>query len=947
MRIRKLVPGWFWIVLAAGLVLAIAVPARPAQAIGTANTWAALGTIQAGRATAAETSPLFSFDNNVFFASDSAGIQRSIDGGSTFTEVNNGLSDLRVGNLAVSPRFSFDSVLFASTPSGLFKSVDASGSWNRVAGGLPAVEVTGVAYSPSFATDGTLYAATLGFGLYVSGDGGTTWTLLSTTGLTDLSLTGVQVVEGDFGKLLIVVRTATKIFRSDDTGVTWTEKITGLPSGVEITTIELSPGFRTTRLAMLGTLANGVYRTADGGNNWNSVGLAGDGASNVFEFSSDFAADNTVFAGTTTGGFYRSTDSGATFTQKTAGLDRKNVTSVSVSNNYRSDRTVFAGGGQGGIFKTVDAGENWLEMGAGLNTARAGVIDFSNDYVNDGTMFVATQSGVFRSTDRGTTWSRISWNLPFRTVKSLAVSTNFSNDSHVLLGVEGNGIYRTFAGAGNAWIAQSSGLGTPIINNPNALALSPNFGVDLTGFAGGPGGVYRTTQSGAQWSPVGVGVIFADVNSLAVSPGFVNDLTVFAGTQGAGIYRSSTNGESWTAVSTGLGGFVIGQLSLSPNFAVDGTALAATDAGVFISTDRGSTWSATTLTSGSSAVVFASSSQAFAGTSGVNGAVHQSVDGGRTWSAITSGMPASEIVHLTVSPDFANDLNVFAGTGGRGAWVYKAASAGETTPAPTATPVGAAPTLGTATITTATVTSNLYLTDPTGLNTQLNHNVPNLNVLVDGQLRGANFRDHFDATGGMARWGLPTSEVFEETAGTLTQYYQRGVVDFHRRDDLGGVWLVERRLAWDFVGGGLGGSTDQGVEAQITNPNEGVVLEWGHKISDFDITGTDVGFRRFFDDLGGTQSFGFPKTDAREDTGGAGMLLAPGVDQGWIRQYFQAAVFEYHPEAPDGFKVQLSLLGDTLRDQNYPNNTWTGLTPFQAAGELADDAAFTVVAVSS
>ena len=946
MRFRKGIPGWLWMLLGAGLLLPIFLFARPALAIGTADTWVKLGPIQAGRATAAEASPLFSFDSNVFFATDSAGVFRSIDGGSTFTEVNNGLTDHRVSHLAISPRFNFDSVLFASTPSGLFKSTDASGSWTKLSGGLPAVEITAVAYSPNFATDSTLYAAVLGFGLYASANGGTDWTLLSTSGLTDLSLTGVQLVEGEFGNLIVIVRTATKVFRSEDSGATWAERTTGLPGSVQIVTLELSPDFRTSGLALAGTRSNGVYRTRNGGTSWSSVGLSADGPTNVFEFSTDYSADNTVFVGTSTGGFYKSTDNGATFTQKSTGLDRKNVTAISVSNNFRADKTVFAGGGEGGVFKTVDVGDNWAEIGSGLNTARTQVIDFSNNYVNDGTIFVATQSGVFRSADRGTTWSRVSWNLPFQPVRSLAVSSNYSNDGHVLVGVENNGYYRTFVGAGNSWVAQSVGLGTPVINGPNALALSPNFGTDLTAFAGGPGGIYRTTQSGAQWSLVSSGIVFADVSSLTVSPAYTSDLTVFAGTRGAGIYRSTTNGESWLAVSTGLGNFVISQVSVSPDFATDRTVLAATDAGVFISTDGGSTWAATSLTIGASAVVFAPGGRVFAATSGIGGAAHQSVDGGRTWSAITTGMPTSEIVSLAVSLDFANDKNIFAGTGGRGVWVYQAVSAVGATPAGTSTPAGAAPTLGTATITSATVTENLFVTDPTGLNTQLNHNVPNLNVLVDGQLRSANFKDHFEETGGVERWGLPTSEVFEESQGTLTQYYQRGVVDFHRRDDLGGIWLVERRLAWDFIGGGLGGSADQGVEPQITNPNEGVVLEWGHKISDFDIAGTEVGFRRFFDELGGTQSFGFPKTDAREDTGGAGMLLTPGSDLGWIRQYFQAAVFEYHPEAPDAFKVQLSLLGDTLRNQNYPNDSWLGLTPFQASAEVAADAAFTVVAIS-
>ena len=95
MRFRKRVPGWLWVALGASLIVAVFIFARPAQAIGTADTWVQLGSIQAGGATAAEASPLYSFDNNVFFATDSAGVVRSIDGGSTFTEVNNGLTDHR------------------------------------------------------------------------------------------------------------------------------------------------------------------------------------------------------------------------------------------------------------------------------------------------------------------------------------------------------------------------------------------------------------------------------------------------------------------------------------------------------------------------------------------------------------------------------------------------------------------------------------------------------------------------------------------------------------------------------------------------------------------------------------------------------------------------------------------------------------------------------------
>lgn len=225
----------------------------------------------------------------------------------------------------------------------------------------------------------------------------------------------------------------------------------------------------------------------------------------------------------------------------------------------------------------------------------------------------------------------------------------------------------------------------------------------------------------------------------------------------------------------------------------------------------------------------------------------------------------------------------------------------------------------------AVVTKNHY--DPT-----LKHNIPNLQVVRNGQTHSVNFLDHYNATGGITRWGYPTSEVIEEETGNLAQYYQRGVVDWHWRPDLG-RYEIERRLAWDFFGGGSGGSVDQGVEPGRTNPNPGVLTgPWGHKVSDFSIEGIFTGFKGFFDALGGVQSFGFPKTDARIDNNATGTLQIPGATPGFTRQYFQAAVLEHHPGDPE--PVKLRLLGDDLRDMNFPRNSWQTYAAFNAATAL-------------
>lgn len=233
-----------------------------------------------------------------------------------------------------------------------------------------------------------------------------------------------------------------------------------------------------------------------------------------------------------------------------------------------------------------------------------------------------------------------------------------------------------------------------------------------------------------------------------------------------------------------------------------------------------------------------------------------------------------------------------------------------------------------------TVIDNEYVQAPR--NPDLKHNIPDLAVFMDGQALQADFLAHFRRTGGLDRWGYPTSEVLVLEPNTLTQFYQRGVIDFHK---VGGIWITERRLAWDYVGGGLGSSLDLGVEPGVTNPHPGNPLgPWGHKVSNFAIDGTETGFADFFERLGGVASFGFPKTDARRDTNQPGTLHVPELTPGFVRQYFQSAVLEYHPNN-SAAPVQLSLLGDTLRELLVPD--WREHPGFAAAGPLANNQEYT------
>ncbi|MCY3958605.1 MAG: hypothetical protein OXG65_09945 [Chloroflexi bacterium] len=213
---------------------------------------------------------------------------------------------------------------------------------------------------------------------------------------------------------------------------------------------------------------------------------------------------------------------------------------------------------------------------------------------------------------------------------------------------------------------------------------------------------------------------------------------------------------------------------------------------------------------------------------------------------------------------------------------------------------------------------------------RLTHNVPDLQLTIGDDVVSCGFLTHYESTGALIRWGFPTSEVLEERPGALTQYYQRGVVDCHQRN---GVWLLERRLAWDYLGGGIAGSVDLGVEPHLLSQQPGLELgPWGHRVSNFAFDGTPIGFLDFFNALGSVTAFGFPKTDARPDDDSRAVLRIPGATPGFIRQYFQAAVLEYHPGTTQ--PVKLRLLGDDVRNIVYPANSHQAFPSFGPAGPL-------------
>ena len=164
--------------------------------------------------------------------------------------------------------------------------------------------------------------------------------------------------------------------------------------------------------------------------------------------------------------------------------------------------------------------------------------------------------------------------------------------------------------------------------NAVALAASPD-GVLWAGTSRGSG-LFRSMDGGASWRRAGGALDRLSVLAVAVDPS--RPQIVYTGTGGEGIFRSTDGGGTWAPSNQGLPSFG-GHYSVVKALVIDPRAprrvFAATQAGLYLSRDRGASWELSLRYSIDTFAVAPSDSR-FVYAIGSGGAV-RSTDGGLTW----------------------------------------------------------------------------------------------------------------------------------------------------------------------------------------------------------------------------------------------------------------------------------------------------------------------------
>ena len=81
-------------------------------------------------------------------------------------------------------------------------------------------------------------------------------------------------------------------------------------------------------------------------------------------------------------------------------------------------------------------------------------------------------------------------------------------------------------------------------------------------YAGTVNGVSKSTDAGAHWTTMNLGLTSTNVQSLAVDP--TSSLIVYAGTLTTGVFRSADGGANWAPANAGLTSVNIQALSIDP-----------------------------------------------------------------------------------------------------------------------------------------------------------------------------------------------------------------------------------------------------------------------------------------------------------------------------------------------------------------------------------------------
>jgi photosystem II stability/assembly factor-like uncharacterized protein len=414
-----------------------------------------------------------------------------------------------------------------------------------------------------------------------------------------------------------------------------------------------------------------VYKTADGGDNWNKI-WEGDNlaryvwihpqnhnllyvSTGIFDREAANSDAVTFFPGGV--GILRSKDGGQTWEEldEANGLNAEELYFGSLYMHPTKPEILLAAAGNdpyttllqkklGGIYRTKDGGDTWVEV---LGPHNFSAVEFCEG--DPDVAYAGSLDGFFRSEDAGLTWTEtggVAWGPPGIVAGfPIDIQCDPRDADRLFVNNYGGGNYLSRDG-GISWTVASKGYTGGIMRH---VEVSRSNAAQV--FATARSGIFTSHDGGATWEGLSNGPArWMEMVGLGVDPENSQHLLIANSDYGPVPLESTDGGQTWSLIETGLtyppGNTLVRILFAPSNPGLiyasvgDEECLVAgkcdqTGGGVMVSRDGGASWEKTAIDSGIvlGIDVFAKDSHgAYAAV--VGGGLYRTEDGGKVWHLI-------------------------------------------------------------------------------------------------------------------------------------------------------------------------------------------------------------------------------------------------------------------------------------------------------------------------
>jgi photosystem II stability/assembly factor-like uncharacterized protein len=360
---------------------------------------------------------------------------------------------LSVDHIIVDPRNS--KVLYVAThrhkdPGGFFKSSDGGLTW-RDAPELRNEAIHSMTQSES--NPNILLVGTIS-GIFRSGDSGNTWSPLPTGTLAAAAAQQRGGNEVDVESLAIDPRNSNVIYagtwwlpyKSTDGGQTWKIIKKGMIDDSDIFAINIDP-----RNAdhVLASACSGIYETRDAGENWTKVQGIPSQSRRTRAILQHPSVAGVVFAGTTEG-FWRSANGGQNNSWMVTTSRQLEINSIAI--HPHNPNMVFIGTNNYGVMVSSDGGKNFVPSNTGFSGRFVDAIVTDRENANRvyaSTINTTTGGGFFfTSNDGGASWLPSMRNMPPRLIGYSILQDE--RDANIIYLGTNLGVYRS-SDRGASW----------------------------------------------------------------------------------------------------------------------------------------------------------------------------------------------------------------------------------------------------------------------------------------------------------------------------------------------------------------------------------------------------------------------------------------------------------------------------------------------------------------